>query len=139
MGLMGTAVDRAHARGEFGQVEQARGFHDRALGLQPLWLNPIEPKWLLTGKAQTTRRTPQPERLTWRLCGRSQARTRWLSCQDALSHTSSTARLPWAAAWVAHQAKKSMVTALTGRPSTKRSQSSSVRCRSASQERASSP
>src|SRR5436305_10434330 len=55
------------------------------------------------------------------------------------SQISNTARLPWAWASWAHQRRKSMVTALTGRPSTKRSHRSSLRCPWASQERAKRP
>jgi len=43
MGFMGTAIDGAHTLREFVQVQQARGLHDLALGMQPFWLDGIEP------------------------------------------------------------------------------------------------
>jgi len=76
---------------------------------------------LFTGKGQMGSRTPAPVALTCRLWTRIQARTSWLRCHEALSHTSRSAVLPWAAAPSQHQARKLVVTALTGRPSRKRS------------------
>lgn len=61
-----------------------------------------------TGSGQETIRTP-PSRLTRRLCALIQARTRWLTCQLALSQTSSKARFPSAASrWQAHPRKSSV-------------------------------
>jgi len=94
---------------------------------------------LLLGKKQAIRRTPWPDCLTCRLCWRSQARTIWLSCQEALSQISNTARLSRACACWAHQHKKSIVTALTGRPSTKRSHISSRRWVGSAHQRAKRP
>src|SRR5215218_7562466 len=51
---------------------------------------------LFTGSRHTTIRTP-PRRFTVRLCLLIHARTAWLTCQAALSHTSTHTRLPSAA------------------------------------------
>ena len=51
---------------------------------------------LLIGKGHTTTRQP-PACLTRRLCALSHARTAWLTCHEALSHTSSSAVFPAAA------------------------------------------
>src|SRR5215212_5271949 len=75
---------------------------------------------LFTGKRHTRIRTP-PVRFTRRLCVQIHARTARLTCQAALSHTSTHTRLPSSASWPAPQARKSVVMRLTGRPSTKRS------------------
>lgn len=75
---------------------------------------------LRLGSRQTSRRQPWPATLTVRLCCRSQARTSWLMCQEALSPTSARTRTPSAASGSATQARKAQVTGLTGRPSTKR-------------------
>src|SRR4051812_28842948 len=58
---------------------------------------------------------------TVRLCAPIHACTARLTCQAALSHTSTHTRLPSAPSRAAPQARKSVVTRLTGRPSTKRS------------------
>jgi hypothetical protein len=84
----------------------------------------------LTGNGQVMMRTPRPSCLTCRLCSRIQLLTALLMCHDALSHTSSKAVFPRAARRVQQSARNSVVMALTGRPSTKRSQSSSVDGRS---------
>ncbi len=70
-------------------------------------------------------RTPAPSRLTRRLWARIQVRTSALMCQAALSQTSSRAVLPSAWSLVQHQARNWIVIGLTGRPSTKRSQTRS--------------
>src|SRR5206468_4038211 len=75
---------------------------------------------LFTGKRHTRIRTP-PVRFTARLCAPIHARTARLTCQAALSHTSTHTRVPSAASRSAPQARKAVVTRLTGRPSTKRS------------------
>src|SRR4051812_32514042 len=75
---------------------------------------------LFPGNRHTRIRTP-PVRFTVRLCSPTHARTAWLTCQAALSHTSTHTRLPSWASWWAAQARNSIVTRLTGRPSTKRS------------------
>jgi len=79
---------------------------------------------LLTGRRQATIRTPAPARLTARLWSCSQARTAWLTCHAALSQTSSSAVTPRAASLSQHQARNRVVSAPTGRPSTKRSRTS---------------
>ena len=79
---------------------------------------------LLTGNRQPTMRTPCPARLTARLWSRTQAYTSRLTCQEALSQTSSRAVFPRAASRSQHQARNCVVRALTGRPSTKRSSTS---------------
>ncbi len=81
---------------------------------------------LLVGSGQTISRTPWPVALTRRLWSRIQVRTSLLPCQEALSQTSSSAVLPRAAASSQHQPRNTVVTALTGRPSRKRSQTSFV-------------
>jgi len=53
----------------------------------------------LIGKGQTRRRTP-PSALARRLWALLHARTRLLTCQEALSHTSSSAFFPSAASRV---------------------------------------
>src|SRR3954453_2864176 len=75
---------------------------------------------LFTGKRHTRIRTP-PVRFTVRLCVLIHPCTAWLTCQAALSHTSTHTRLPSWASWWAPQVRNSIVTRLTGRPSTKRS------------------
>src|SRR3954469_8872029 len=75
---------------------------------------------LFTGNRHTRIRTP-PVRFTVRLCVLIHPCTAWLTCQVALSHTSPHTRLPSSASRPAPQARKSVVTRLTGRPSTKRS------------------
>src|SRR3954452_13763907 len=75
---------------------------------------------LFTGNRHTRIRTP-PVRFTVWLCVPIHARTARLTCQAALSHTSTHTRLPSAASRSAPQARNSVVTRLTGRPSTKRS------------------
>src|SRR3954469_19221841 len=75
---------------------------------------------LFTGNRHTRIRTP-PVHFTVRLCRPIHACTARLTCQAALSHTSTHTRLPSAASRPAPQARKSVVTRLTGRPSTKRS------------------
>src|SRR3982751_2533241 len=92
---------------------------DRPLAVQPAWLDRVEPG-AFTGNRHTRIRTP-PVRFTVRLCAPIHARTARLTCQAALSHTSTHTRLPSAASRSAPQARKSVVTRLTGRPSTKRS------------------
>src|SRR5262249_40016175 len=67
-------------------------------------------------------RTPRPLHLTRRLWARIQSRTWWLTCQGALSQTSSRASLPAVWSRPQHQARYAGVTAPTGRPSTKRRQ-----------------
>jgi hypothetical protein len=73
------------------------------------------------------------------LWARIQVRTARLTCQGALSQTSSSASLPAAWSLSQHQARYSVVTALTGRPSTKRSQVSSRQPPSSVAERSSRP
>src|SRR4051812_5817925 len=75
---------------------------------------------LFTGNRHTRIRTP-PVRFTVRLCVPIHACTARLTCQAALSHTRTHTRLSSAASRSAPQARKSVVTRLTGRPSTKRS------------------
>src|ERR687884_508702 len=75
---------------------------------------------LFTGNRHTRIRTP-PVRFTVRLCILIHACTARLTCQAALSHTSTHTRLPSFANLWATQARKLVVTRLTGRPSTKRS------------------
>jgi hypothetical protein len=77
---------------------------------------------LLIGSWQTRIRTPWPSRFTWRLWSRTHARTCRLMCQEALSQTSSNTGTPLRASLPQDQPRKSVVRALTGRPSTKRSQ-----------------
>src|SRR5262249_56929037 len=74
----------------------------------------------LIGRGQTRIRTP-PSCFTRRLCALIHARTRWLTCHEALSHTNNSAFFPSACRHAQTQAKKSSVTWLTGRPATKRS------------------
>ena len=71
-------------------------------------------------------RTPPPPAFTRALWARIQARTPLLMCQEALSQTSSSARLPRAAACALHHWRKVVVAAPTGRPSRKRSQTRPV-------------
>jgi hypothetical protein len=80
----------------------------------------------LIGEGQTISRTPCPVALPRRLRSRTHVRTSLLTCQEALSHTSSKARLSRTAASWQHQSRKTVVTALTGRPSRQRSQTSFV-------------
>ena len=91
---------------------------------------------LLTGNWQGRMRTPRPCCLTCRLCSRIQLWTALLICQEALSQISSKAAFPRAARRVQQSARNWVVTALTGRPATNRSQTSSG-CSSA--DRTSSP
>src|SRR3954467_6235437 len=70
---------------------------------------------LFTGSRHTRIRTP-PVRFTVRLCAPIHARTARLTCQAALSHTSTHTRLPSAPSRAAPQARKAGVTRLTGRP-----------------------
>jgi hypothetical protein len=77
---------------------------------------------LFDGKGQAMIRVPTPLRLTRRLWSRSQSWTAWLTCQPALSQTISNPVLPAAQSRSAHHARNWVVTALTGRPSTKRNQ-----------------
>ena len=49
----------------------------------------------LLGNRQTITRHP-PSCLAWRLWAVIHACTVWLTCQEALSHISKRARLPWA-------------------------------------------
>src|SRR5439155_13227870 len=83
---------------------------------------------LLLGKGHTTTRQP-PSRLTRRLCALSHARTAWLTCHEALSHTISSAVFPSAANRAVSHSSNCFVTALTGRPSTKRRSMSCVSVR----------
>src|SRR5215212_3858202 len=64
---------------------------------------------LFTGSRHTTIRTP-PVRFTVRLCAPIHARTARLTCQAALSHTSTHTRLPSAASRSAPQARNAVVT-----------------------------
>src|SRR4029450_8414903 len=61
-----------------------------------------------------------PSRLTRRLWALSHARTAWLTCHEALSHTINSAVFPSAINRSVSQPRNCVVTALTGRPSTKR-------------------
>src|SRR2546428_9445241 len=74
---------------------------------------------LLLGKGHTTTRQP-PCCLTPRLCALSHARTAWLTCHEALSHTISSAAFPSAANRFVSHPSNCVVTALTERPSPKR-------------------
>src|SRR2546426_11724696 len=74
---------------------------------------------LLLGKGHTTMRQP-PSRLTRRLGALSHARTAWLTCHEALAHTISSAVFPSAVKRYVSHSRNCVVTALTGRPPTKR-------------------
>src|SRR5436190_992428 len=87
----------------------------------------------------TTSEAPVYGTMARRLWARIQPRTSWLTCQPALSQTSSSARLPAARSFAAHQARYWVVSALTGRPSTNRSQVSSCQPPPGWAQRASSP
>src|SRR3982751_5963556 len=77
---------------------------------------------LFLGKKQGTMGTPQPLSLTSRLWTAIQSLTNLLLCQEALSQTNSRAFLPEASScWQLHS-RNCVVMALTGRPSTNRSQ-----------------
>jgi hypothetical protein len=80
---------------------------------------------LLLGSGQLTMRTPVRPCSTRRLWARIQARPSALACQEALSQTSSRAVLPAASNRPQHQARNWVVIGLTGRPSTKPSQTCS--------------
>ena len=80
-------------------------------------------------------RTPLPCCLTARLCARIQVRTSLLMCQEALSQIMIKAVLPINSSFSQHQARYCVVTGLTGRFATKRSQTCSGRvCGAAGQE-----
>src|SRR5437763_1183097 len=83
----------------------------------------------LTGRPHTLILQP-PSRFTLRLCCPIQRLTRLLTCQDALSQTSTNTRLPSLANLPHSQARKSSVTWLTGLPSTKRKSIAPVSARS---------
>src|SRR4051812_43868770 len=92
---------------------------DRPLAVQPAWLDRIEPGAF---HRQPTHQDPHPAgALTVRLYVPIHACTARLTCQAALSHTSTHTRLPSAASRSAPQARNAVVIRLTGRPSTKRS------------------
>src|SRR4051794_31519999 len=74
----------------------------------------------LTGSPHTRILQP-PSRFTLRLCSPIQRLTRLLTCQAALSQTSTNTRLPSLANSSHSQPRKSSVTELTGLPSTNRS------------------
>ena len=74
----------------------------------------------LTGSPHTRIRHPFFSRATRRLCRAIHARTRWLTCQAALSPTRTNTFFPSAANSPHAQAKNSSVTWPTGRPSTNR-------------------
>jgi hypothetical protein len=74
---------------------------------------------LLRGHRQTMKRQP-PSCLALRLWALIYSCAAWLPCQEALSHMSKRARLPWAAKDTASHARKVQVTTRTPRPSTKR-------------------
>ncbi len=66
--------------------------HDGAFAMHPFRLNRVQPRTRSAGGTRAA--APPPSRLVRRLCSLSQARTRRLMCQEALSQTSSNACLP---------------------------------------------
>ena len=80
---------------------------------------------LLLGRQQETMRTPLPSRFTCRLCAAIQLRTARLTCQEALSQISKRTGTCRSLSLRQHQSRNWVVMALTGRPVTKRSQTSS--------------
>ncbi len=126
MRLMGAVEVGADPVSDLLGAEQSGGLHDGALAVDPFGLNWIEPRTLDRQEAGQNAQ-PTPVCLTRRLCARIQARTRLLTCQEALSQTSVHTRMPARCRWSQHQPKNSSVMALTGRPSTKRSQTRSSR------------
>ena len=111
-------IDQLRGGQEPGRLDHA------ALAVEPHRLDGSEPG-LLLGSGQLTMRTPVPSCLTRRLWARIQVRTSALRCQEALSQTSSRGALPSARSRPQHQARNWVVIGLTGRPSTKRSQTCS--------------
>jgi len=81
---------------------------------------------LLIGSGHAMIRTAASPALTRRLWAAIQIRTSRLTCQEALSQTSSSAVFPAAASLAQHQARYWVVTPLIGRPATKRNQSASA-------------
>src|SRR5215216_7748249 len=80
---------------------------------------------LLIGSRKASIRTPPP-RFTLLLCCLIQLSTFWLLCQVALSQISVNTRLPSSANSPQTHSRKSVVTWLTGRPSTNRNNRLSV-------------
>ena len=80
---------------------------------------------LLIGNWHTSSRTPIPFCLTVWLCARIQDRTSLLICHDALSQIRSQTGTCCCVKRVQHHSRNWMVMALTGRRSTKRSQTDS--------------
>ena len=74
----------------------------------------------LTGSPHTRIRHPALARLTRRLWASIHRRTRLLTCQAALSQTSTNTVFPSPASVRHTHPRKSSVTGLTGRPSTNR-------------------
>ena len=105
MRVIGAVQGVADALGQFLRRQQAVGLDHLALVCTHLGSIGLS-QGLLTGNWQTSRRTPVPLALTCRLWSRTQARTSLLICQEALSQTSSRARLPRAAACSQHQSRK---------------------------------
>src|SRR3982750_1855111 len=77
---------------EFCFAQEPIRFGDCPLGVDPLWLDSIQPR-ALDGQLADQDRTP-PSRLARRLWARTHERTSLLTCQLALSHTNSSAFLP---------------------------------------------
>src|SRR5215210_3642680 len=80
---------------------------------------------LFLGNRQLMILSPSPLLLTALLCSSIHRRTWWLTCQEALSQIKTQTPLPAASSFSQHHERKRVVIPLTGRPSTKRSHTSS--------------
>ena len=121
---MGAVEVGADAISDLLGAEQASGLDDGPFAMDPFRLNRVEPGTLDRQEARQDAHALACC-LTWRLCARIQARTRLLTCQEALSQISSHTRTPVSCRRAQPHARNCSVMALTGRPSTKRSQTRS--------------
>ncbi len=120
MSFVITAKVSTDLLGNFLVGQEPRWFDDRAFAIAHLGSIGFNQE-LFVGRKQETMRTPLPSCLTCRLCTLIQLRTARLRCQEALSQTSSQTGTCCLGSFRQHHSKNWVVTALTGRPWTKRS------------------
>ena len=104
--------------------EQPGRLDDRPLPMDPMRFNGIQPGTFdRQAPGQEAYTAMALDLLMW---ARTQVRTSRLRCQEAWSHSSTRTRFRSAASRWQSQARKAVVTWLTGRPSTNRSRTSST-------------
>src|SRR5215203_6244368 len=123
--VMSTTEYSAHPVRKLVCSEQPLRLDDLALGVNPLWLDGVEPRTLLRKQA-----TEDPHALAAslmrRLCLPSHLLTSLEICQLALSQMRSRTFLPIASSFSKLHSTNRVVIELTGLPSTKRTHVSSI-------------